>query len=122
MLCAEDVPFATDAEIEQAAAGTFLGRYLFDEYRQACAQWPRAAIPADARTPVSATVPTLLVSGALDPSTPPEFAERVARGLSESRLVVAPLAAHGAVGGCAAPAAAHLLATGSFAGMPDVCR
>lgn len=122
VFCSEDVPFPTERDIVEATSGTFLGRYLFDEYRHACAQWPRGSIRADARTPVAARVPTLLVSGWLDPSTPPEFAEWVARSLPESRLVVSPSTAHGSVSGCAAPAAAHLLATGSFAGMPDVCR
>lgn len=122
VLCAEDVPFPTEREIQEATSGTFMGRYLFDEYRQACARWPRAAIRPDTRTPLSARVPALLVSGMLDPSTPPEFAERVARSLPGSRLLLSPATAHGSLGGCAGPAAAHVLATGSLAGMPDACR
>jgi pimeloyl-ACP methyl ester carboxylesterase len=122
VLCPEDVAFPTEREIADATSGTFIGRYLFDEYRGACAQWPRTPIMPDARTPVSARVPVLLVSGWFDPTTPPEFAERVARSLPEHRLLVVPQSAHGSVGGCAAPAAAHLLASGSFTGMPEVCR
>ena len=81
VFCAEDVPFPTDADVDQVTAGTFLGRYLFDEYRNACRAWPRGRIAADARTPVMAPAPTLLVSGAFDPVTPPSFAERVAQRL-----------------------------------------
>ena len=122
VLCAEDVPFPTEREIEEATSGTFIGRYLFDEYRQACARWPRAPILPDARTPVRARVPVLLISGWFDPTTPPEFAERVAQTLAGSRLLVVRSSAHGSVGGCAGPAAAHVLANGSFTGMPEVCR
>jgi len=122
VLCAEDVPFPTEREIEEATSGTFLGRYLFDEYRHACARWPRAAIRPDARTPVAARVPTLLLSGWFDPSTPPEFGERVAQSLPQSRLIVSRFTAHGSVAGCAQPAAVHLLANGSFSGMPEVCK
>lgn len=122
VLCSEDVAFPTGREIEEATAGTFIGRYLFDEYRNACARWPRSPIRPDARTPVAARVPTLLVSGWFDPVTPPQFAERVARSLPESRLLVSPSTAHGSVFGCAGPAAAHVLASGTFEGMPEVCR
>jgi pimeloyl-ACP methyl ester carboxylesterase len=121
VLCAEDVPFPTEREIVEATTGTFIGRYLFDEYRNACARWPRAPIRPGTRTPVSVRVPTLLISGWFDPSTPPEFAERVARALPHARLIVAPSSSHVSVWGCAGPAAAHVLATGSFTGMPDAC-
>ena len=122
VLCSEDVAFPTEREIVEATSGTFIGRYLFDEYRQACARWPRAPIRSDTRAPVRARVPVLLLSGWFDPSTPPEFAERVARTLPEHRLIVAPSSAHVSVWGCAGPAAAHVLANGSFTGMPEVCR
>jgi pimeloyl-ACP methyl ester carboxylesterase len=122
VLCSEDVPFPGDTEIAAATAGTFIGRYLFDEYRQACARWPRATIRPDARSPVTARVPTLLISGWFDPATPPEFAERVARSLPFSRVIVSPSTAHGSAWGCPAPAATHVLTTGSFAGMPEACK
>jgi pimeloyl-ACP methyl ester carboxylesterase len=122
VFCAEDVPFAADREIGEATSGTFLGRYLFDEYRGACAQWPRAPIPDDARAPVSARVPALLVSGFFDPVTPPRFAERVARSLPLSHLIVSPASGHGSAAGCPRAAVLHVLAGGALDGMPEVCR
>jgi pimeloyl-ACP methyl ester carboxylesterase len=122
VFCAEDVPFATDAEIATAAAGTFLGRYLFDEYRAACRGWPRAAIAADARTPVTSRVPTLLVSGAFDPVTPPAFAEHVQRGLPLARWIVSPTAAHGAAAGCPRSLVLADLEHGSIDAIGDECR
>ena len=50
-------------------------------YRAVCAHWPRGDVPAAFYTiPVSAS-PVLLLSGGIDPVTPPRHAERVARAL-----------------------------------------
>lgn len=122
VFCAEDVPFPTEADIDQATAGTFLGRYLFDEYRNACRAWPRGHIAADARTPVTAPVPTLLVSGAFDPVTPPAFADRVARSLPVSVSVTDPAGSHGSSLGCALPAVLYVLQRGTLGGAPPACR
>jgi pimeloyl-ACP methyl ester carboxylesterase len=122
VFCAEDVPFPADADIDPATAGTFLGRYLFDEYRNACRAWPRGNIAADARTPLTAPVPTLLVSGAFDPVTPPSFAERVARSLPVSLSIVDPAGSHGSSLGCARPAVLYVLERGTIGGAPAVCR
>ena len=121
VFCAEDVPFATDAEITSATAGTFLGRYLFDEYRSACREWPSAAIAADTRTPVTSRVPTLLVSGAFDPVTPPAFAVHVQRTLPLARWMVSPIASHGAATGCLRSLVLADLEHGSIDVVSDEC-
>ena len=120
--CAEDIPYASDADIAAATANTFLGRYIMDEYRGACAQWPRATLAPDFRAPVSVRVPTLLVSGYFDPVTPPEFADRVARSLPLARTVLSPGTAHGSSAACPRAAVLHVFMTGSLDGLPDVCR
>ena len=122
VLCSEDVAFIGDGEIVAAAAGTFLGRYVMDEYRNACALWPIVPAPAEFRKPVAVAVPTLLLSGAYDPVTPPAYADRIAASLTNARHLVSPTTAHGSVGGCGRSAALHLLRTGTLAGMPNDCR
>jgi pimeloyl-ACP methyl ester carboxylesterase len=121
VFCAEDVPFASNAEIEAAVAGTLMGRYLVDDYRRACALWPRAAIAADFRAPLTVNVPVLLVSGQFDPVTPPEFGDRVARSLPNARHLVVPSGSHGSASGCPRAAVLHVLEKGTFDGMPQVC-
>jgi pimeloyl-ACP methyl ester carboxylesterase len=54
-----------------------------------CDQWPKGALPADFMQPVKSDVPVLLLSGGLDPVTPPEYAVEVAKGFPNSRHVVA---------------------------------
>ena len=122
ILCSEDVAFIRDDEVDAAAARTFLGRYVIDEYRAACGLWPVAPASAEFRKPVVSAVPTLLLSGAYDPVTPPAYADRIAAPLTNARHLVSPTAAHGSVGGCGRSAALHVLRTGTLAGMPDECR
>ena len=122
VLCSEDVAFIDDPEIAGATAGTFLGRYVIDEYRRACALWPKGELAPDFRQPVAVSVPTLLVSGAFDPVTPPAFAEQIARTLPASRLVVSGQGAHGSVAGCPLSAALFVLQSGTTTGVPNVCR
>lgn len=122
VFCAEDVPFPGDSEIDAATHRTFLGRYLFDEYRAACRTWPRARLAPGARTPLITRVPTLLLSGAFDPVTPPVFADRVARSLSASLKIVSPQDSHGSSFGCAMPAVLYVLERGTIDGAPPVCK
>jgi pimeloyl-ACP methyl ester carboxylesterase len=89
VVCAEDVP--------RLPAPAATGPAGFDEvYRRACAQWPRGEVaPAFYTIPRSAA-PVLLLSGGLDPVTPPRHAARVAAALGErARHVVVANSGHG---------------------------
>lgn len=69
------------------------------QYQAVCADWPRGEVPAAFyRVPASRS-PVLLLSGGLDPATPPRHGERVARALgAQARHVVVPNAGHGVLG------------------------
>jgi pimeloyl-ACP methyl ester carboxylesterase len=86
--CAEDVALIRDEEIAPAVAGTFLGDFRIRRQKAACAGWPVRAPGADFHAPVVADVPSLLIAGERDPATPVSGAERVARTLKRSRLLV----------------------------------
>ena len=96
--CAEDLPFVDWAQAERSAAGTRIGSFLIDQYRAACAGWPRATLSAGFREPVAVNVPTLLITGRRDPVTPPRHAEAVARALPRSRVLVWHYGGHGTDG------------------------
>lgn len=121
IFCAEDVPFLTPAA-DAAAAGTFVGTYLLDQYRAACDAWPSEPVAAAYREPVRVDTPTLLFSGYYDPTTPAEQADHVARSLPNSRHIVVRDQAHGAEFGCGRPAVLAFLTRGSLEGLPEVCR
>ncbi len=85
--CAEDVPRVTPADVE--ALANVRARELARRLLAVCDVWPHGDAPADARAPVQSDVPVLLLSGGLDPVTPPSYAAEVARTLSHSRHIVA---------------------------------
>ena len=60
-----------------------------------CQSWPfRSDLPASAYQPLKSPVKTLILSGSLDPSTPPAWAQQVAGALANSTLVRFPTRAH----------------------------
>lgn len=121
VLCAEDIGATTDELVARETAGTFMGGHLIDAYREACRSWPHATMPAEHWEPVRSDVPTLLLSGARDPVTPPEGAEAVAKGLENSVHVVVPNGGHGVGGECIASLVLRLLDSGSVDGLDPSC-
>ena len=65
----------------------------------ACAEWPHAPLASDSGDPVRSDVPVFLLSGTLDPVSPPHFGADAARYLSKSIHVMAP-GAHVPAGPC----------------------
>ena len=98
VLCTEDMPRLDGAP---ALARDF-GDSSLRSVAQVCAEWPRGDVPAVFyAVPVSAA-PALLLSGGLDPATPPRHGKRIAAALGpNARHVVVPYAGHGVLGiGC----------------------
>ena len=86
--CADDAPRLTPARIEQALAGART-RAVAERALGVCAVWPRGTAPATPATAVTSDVPVLMLSGGLDPVTPPAYGAEVGRTLPNSRHVVA---------------------------------
>ncbi|HET9046543.1 MAG TPA: alpha/beta hydrolase, partial [Casimicrobiaceae bacterium] len=85
--CAEDVPRIT-ADDRKELAGV-RAESLANKVLDVCTIWPRGSMPADFAEPVKSDVPVLMLSGALDPVTPPRYADEVAKTLPNSKRVVA---------------------------------
>ena len=93
--CTEDVPFIDQAAAAAARSRTLLGDYRIREQAAACRGWPRAPLPANYHQPVRSELPVLLLSGELDPVTPPRWAEMAAAAFPNHLHVVVPGGAHG---------------------------
>jgi pimeloyl-ACP methyl ester carboxylesterase len=119
--CAEHIPYITDEMAARETAGTFLGDLRIREEQAACAQWVRGSVPADVHALVQSNVPVLLISGYRDPVTPPSFAERVAKELPNSLLVVFPEASHGGEGECGRDLMTEFIERGSVQGLDTSC-
>jgi len=100
VVCAEDLPrLAASAD----RPGTDFGVDTARLYEKVCADWPRGAVPAAFYDVAPGRTPVLLLSGGLDPATPPRHGTRVAAALgAQARHVIVPNAGHGVLGiGCA---------------------
>lgn len=85
--CSEGVPFITPNEISSEAVGTFVGETRVRAHIKACKDWPRGDIPARFIEPVHSDIPVLMISGELDGSSPPWFAENAVKTLSHGRQI-----------------------------------
>lgn len=98
VICTED---ADGLRGDAAMQASLLGNALVDTLQAQCAVWPKGARPADFHAPLATRVPALLLSGELDPVTPPAYAERVAKSLPNSRALVLRGQGHNVIGaGC----------------------
>jgi pimeloyl-ACP methyl ester carboxylesterase len=89
VVCSEDFPRLPDAAGPASDAGAQ------GLYRAVCAHWPRGDVPAAFYTIPVSPAPVLLLSGGLDPVTPPRHAARVAKALGpRARSVVVPNNGH----------------------------
>jgi pimeloyl-ACP methyl ester carboxylesterase len=106
-LCAEELPRAPAAQAQQAGAGTFARETFYKGFAKGCQGWPVKPLPANYAAPVTANVPVLLLSGALDPVTPPASAQKVAQHLPRAWHIVVPASGHNV---SAMPCAGRVLA------------
>ncbi len=98
VICAEDADRFDPASVPD---GTVLGAEVAEMFFAACAHWPRGERPADFNQPFTSDLPVLLLSGELDPVTPPRYAERVLAGTPNGRHLVLRGQGHGTMGlGC----------------------
>ena len=100
-----------------------LGDYRIEQQRAACVFWPRGKVPAGYRQSVSSTVPVLLISGNLDPVTPPESAEQAGRHFPNRLTVVAAGGSHSFSGmmGCVDRIMTEFVQTASLKGIEVSC-
>jgi len=96
--CAEDVVRITDAERDELGGQSFLGPEPTKKIQEVCSHWPVADVEPGYNEPIRLDTPTLVLSGKLDPVTPPRWGEEVAKHLSRSKHVVAPGVGHGVLG------------------------
>ncbi len=92
-----------------------------DPAERVCRLWPAGHQEPSERLPVASPVPVLLLSGAYDPVTPPEWGERAAATLPKSRHLVFRSAGHLVTSGedCAMAAAVTFVETESLP--PNTC-
>jgi pimeloyl-ACP methyl ester carboxylesterase len=118
--CAEDAPRVTASDSSMLA--TLRAPSLAARNLAACDGWPRPPLPADFYAPLTSNVPALILSGGLDPVTPPANGELVSKSLSNSRHIIA--AGYGHIvspHACAPRLIEKFIDAAGFATLPQSC-
>ena len=118
--CAEDLDRITEEEIVEIAVGTDMGDGRIRRQKAVCEFWPRSEIPDNYGEPVGVEVPVLLLSGNLDPVTPPRWGEEVASHMPNSLHLVVP-GSHGVGNSCLRSIQKQFLEKGTVEGLDTSC-
>jgi len=119
VVCTED---AAGVRADAAMSRSLLGNQLVDLLRAQCEVWPKGRMPADFHQPLATKVPTLLLSGELDPVTPPSYADMVAKTLPNARSLVLRGQGHNVLpSGCAPKLFAQFLQTADAKSLDVAC-
>lgn len=122
VLCSEDLSRATDDLLAYDGDNSFIGSRTADAFIDMCSVWPQAPRPQSWFEPVYSDIPTLLLSGRLDPVTPPTWGALAAQTLTNSRHLIAPHGSHTiASHTCANKLAAKFIDTLDTQALDDSC-
>jgi pimeloyl-ACP methyl ester carboxylesterase len=119
--CSESVPLISEHEIIRETQGTFLGEYRTRRHQQACSGWPRGEVSPEYYQPAKSEVPVLMLSGEIDPATPPEYGKGASQFLLNSRQIVLRRTPHDYQFDCATQLAAEFIAKGSARDLNTSC-
>jgi pimeloyl-ACP methyl ester carboxylesterase len=119
--CSESVPLISEHDIARETQGTFLGEYRTRRHQQACSQWPRGEVSPEYYRPAKSEVPVLVLSGEIDPATPPEYGKAASQYLSNSRQILLRRTPHNYQLDCATHLTADFIAKGSAKDLDTTC-
>lgn len=119
VMCSEDFPLFPEPG---RPGDTLMGDLMIKAVHIQCGIWPRGPVPDDFHDPVSSDVPVLLLSGELDPVTPPEYGKRVADHFPNGLHLVAPGQGHiVTTRGCMGKIVSEFIADGSAIDLDTGC-
>jgi len=93
VVCAEDRPFWT-TQSQAEFTKSYLGQSWLQGAEASCNVWQVKPVAADYTAPLQTDTPVLLLSGGLDPVTPPGWAELAMAKMRNARHLIAPHATH----------------------------
>jgi pimeloyl-ACP methyl ester carboxylesterase len=121
--CSEDTPLIDATKLDIAALeATHMGAEQVRQMLEACRNWPRGVVDADLHAPLDSDAAALLLSGADDPVTPPEYAVAAQRGFADSKHVIIAGHGHGQFGApCVDRIMAAFIDAGTAKGLDATC-
>jgi pimeloyl-ACP methyl ester carboxylesterase len=121
VICAEDAPVITESDVRQATEGTYYGDYRVKAMLAECKDWPRGKVAANYTDPVRSDVPVLIISGDVDPVTPPWLAADAVHYLSHGRQIVGKNWSHSSISDCGNRLIADFISRGSADTLDAAC-
>jgi len=119
VMCAEDFPWYGQTP---AQSDFLMGNLLTRAAEIQCGIWPRGEVPVGFHEPVTVDVPVLLLSGELDPVTPPEYGDQVAAHFPDVMHLVARGQGHiVTTRGCTGDVVSEFIIAGSSANLDTGC-
>jgi pimeloyl-ACP methyl ester carboxylesterase len=121
--CSEDTPLIDAAKLDRAALiATHMGADAVEQLLEACRDWPKGVVDADLHAAFKSGAAALLLSGADDPVTPPEYATLAQRAFADSRHIIVAGQGHGQIGApCVDRIMAGFVAAGSAKDLDTKC-
>ena len=123
VMCSEEIAFIDLDSVDMSSQqNSYFGKEFLQTLLAQCEFWPRGEVDADYKKILISDKPTLLMSGELDPITPPAYAEKAAEHLSNSRHVIFPGQGHYvSTIGCGPRLLAKFVESASFNDLPISC-
>jgi len=119
VICAEDAPRLADRPEDK---DLILGNAITGVTLNQCEVWPKGPVSPGFHALLRNDIPTLLMSGELDPVTPPRYGEHVLAALGKARHLVGKGQGHILLGrGCVPKLAARFVETLDPAGLDTSC-
>jgi pimeloyl-ACP methyl ester carboxylesterase len=121
--CSEDAPLIDSTKLDIIALNaTHMGAEQVQQLIESCKDWPKGVVDADLHAPLKSGAAALLLSGADDPVTPPQYAVLAQRAFADSKHVVIPGHGHGQFGApCVDRIIGNFVAAGSAKGLDTSC-
>ncbi|WP_394129146.1 alpha/beta hydrolase [Shewanella maritima] len=121
VVCSEDIHRVT-AQMRKDAKESYLSGTMLEGLEKTCDVWQMPRMDDSFSQAISSDLPMLLLSGEVDPATPPNWGAMAMEGLTNAKHFIAPYATHGvAYQSCGNDLIAELVATGSVENIDGEC-
>ena len=121
VVCGEDIHRITE-QMRKDAKESYISSSMLDGLEKTCEAWPTKQEDDSFSNPIDSDIPTLLLSGELDPATPPNWGALAQEKLTKSKHFIAPYATHGvAYQSCGNDLIAQLVDQGSIKEIDGEC-
>ncbi|WOT05204.1 alpha/beta hydrolase [Shewanella youngdeokensis] len=121
VICAEDWQRLTP-QLRASTNQHYFGQEMLKTFNQMCEVWNMPPVDDSFSKAIASDIPTLLLSGQLDPATPPSWGTMAMEQLTNAKHFIAPYATHGvAYQSCGNKLIAELVEKGAVSDIDGEC-